>query len=82
MWMPNAHKTSHRARRCLGLADGLGNHDRHVIGREHGEGLDPLKYAIAKLVDEHRPDPASEADYVAPVLPKPFPPPPPSARSR
>ncbi|WP_263416956.1 GTPase ObgE [Terriglobus albidus] len=54
----------------------------YAISAVTGEGLDPLKYAIAKLVDEHRPDPASEADYVPPALPKPFPPPPPSARSR
>lgn len=54
----------------------------YAISAVTGEGLDPLKYAVAKLVEENRPDPTKQPEYVPPVLPKPFPPPPPSKRTR
>ena len=50
-----------------------------------GEGIEPLKYAIAALVAVHRPPPAAPAEprFEAPVKPKPaYAPPRPNARGR
>src|SRR6202453_2509508 len=47
-----------------------------------GEGIEPLKYAIAALVEEHRPAPV-EADTLPPAKLKPnYPPPAPNSRGR
>lgn len=60
----------------------------HAISAVTGEGVEPLKYAIAKLVEEHRPAPDPEAlktDGLAPpkIKLKPaYPPPAPNARGR
>jgi GTP-binding protein len=53
-----------------------------AISAVSGEGIEPLKYAIAALVAEHRPA-AVDLEPATPVKPKPaYPPPAPRARGR
>jgi GTP-binding protein len=53
-----------------------------AISAVSGEGIEPLKYAIAALVAEHRPA-VVEVEPASPVKPKPaYPPPAPRARGR
>ena len=56
-----------------------------AISAVTGEGIEPLKYAIAELVEAHRPTPIEPAEpkFMAPDKPKPaYPPPRPNARGR
>jgi len=54
-----------------------------AISAVTGEGLEPLKYAIAKMVEEHRPvlDPSALEPAAKKIKPA-YPPPAPKAKGR